>query len=949
MAVPAVCRQQLPVKAVIEGPAACFRLLDIDSDLGMRHDQFVGLLMVATDNRRDIQEAWVRHADIQQVSHEVATDVQQDVPQNLTSRMLLSPFLQAFADLSTAKYCGDQFEGDTRGSTNRLLLRDVFDNITNPTQTLDARYGMCAHLLRKDVCNFLLSQRPFTTRLFCIYAGEAPTSPRLSGRVRAAEGFTWAPLSAQDSKQGMSIISGSACMFWPGILAVASDLQLLPRLIGLDALKAAMEQVSRAPHREKGTPLGGSPLEQGAEPKRAATAGMSYPQFVEVLSLLSASAAGRLRPLYPDVAGPEPLAAAQSFCNIVDLSDCSEDKTTGLGTSFNLEKESAGADRGIDLGDENGTSKNAGKHSRKKAMHVRAASRFKNARCPQSALGAKGNLPTPAGDEEVQQALPSYDLGAMKAFFHHARLALEEGPTEPADRLRSNTSRPDVGPLGRNNTGEGTRTATTLRDCTLGGRSRSRGSVGIEDGATSRYEREEDEASNSLRNGATSETITYSTRRLQGLFPPLQSVSTVENVLRRVSDLESEILPCTTHQCETLMAADVGGSCYSLRGDKRVLLELKPVDGSVAPGAGGAFARLVVIKELQPVPKHIPDNARHLFELAMDHLQAGRYPLAMETLERGIAKWEELSGTEQVDNEPMTLVGRLDAPDEALALSMKASIHQCAGNDDEALSLLLRADEAVESINEYDEFLRQACLASVLSEMGVTLYYSGRTDLSLRCFKMALFIRFKLLQRSQRRGLGPDTHELTENMDGTLKRGGNYGTNEFDAAATEAAETATALTLNNFAVCLAATGETGRAVQALTTSSTITTSALGVEHPRSGVVSRNLALVKAMKGGHGRSTPATTAEGERRVCCWEKDVWYSLDTRQWASHYRVGEREDLLLYNRVAQRTSHVIPGGFLFAGILPNAVDGSKNVRSKGSTLKKGVKKRGKSGRRGR
>lgn len=40
-------------------------------------------------------------------------------------------------------------------------------------------------------------------------------------------------------------------MFWPGVLAVASDLQLIPRLMGLDALKAAVEQVSVAPHRVK--------------------------------------------------------------------------------------------------------------------------------------------------------------------------------------------------------------------------------------------------------------------------------------------------------------------------------------------------------------------------------------------------------------------------------------------------------------------------------------------------------------------------------------------------------------------------------------------------------------------------------------------------------------------------------------------------------------------------
>lgn len=42
---------QLPVKAAIEGAAACFRLLEIDDGSGMKHDQFVALLMSATDNR----------------------------------------------------------------------------------------------------------------------------------------------------------------------------------------------------------------------------------------------------------------------------------------------------------------------------------------------------------------------------------------------------------------------------------------------------------------------------------------------------------------------------------------------------------------------------------------------------------------------------------------------------------------------------------------------------------------------------------------------------------------------------------------------------------------------------------------------------------------------------------------------------------------------------------
>lgn len=38
-------------------------------------------------------------------------------------------------------------------------------------------------------------------------------------------------------------------MNWGGFLAIASDLQLIPRLMGLDSLQAAVEQVSVAPHR----------------------------------------------------------------------------------------------------------------------------------------------------------------------------------------------------------------------------------------------------------------------------------------------------------------------------------------------------------------------------------------------------------------------------------------------------------------------------------------------------------------------------------------------------------------------------------------------------------------------------------------------------------------------------------------------------------------------------
>lgn len=44
---------------------------------------------------------------------------------------------------------------------------------------------------------------------------------------------------------------------------------------------------------------------------KSAKRDMSYPQFVEALALLARSAAGRLRLLYPDVAGMEPRAVSQ--------------------------------------------------------------------------------------------------------------------------------------------------------------------------------------------------------------------------------------------------------------------------------------------------------------------------------------------------------------------------------------------------------------------------------------------------------------------------------------------------------------------------------------------------------------------------------------------------------------------------------------------------------------
>lgn len=100
------------------------------------------------------------------------------------------------------------------------------------------------------------------------------------------------------------------------------------------------------------------------------------------------------------------------------------------------------------------------------------------------------------------------------------------------------------------------------------------------------------------------------TGSLQGASSCLGAAAGVlEEISCRVSDLEVEILPRETSQSGALSAGGTAG------------VEGLPLPQSLAPEAGGAFARLVVVKELQPVPEHVPDDARHLLELTLDHQQ----------------------------------------------------------------------------------------------------------------------------------------------------------------------------------------------------------------------------------------------------------------------------------------------------------------------------------------
>ena len=80
-----------------------------------------------------------------------------------------------------------------------------------------------------------------------IRAGEAPNFPRRQGGGEYDQ--TRTPLlSPKPSNEGTPVPDNGR-LIWAGFLAIASDLQLIPRLTGIEALQAAVEQVSVTPHR----------------------------------------------------------------------------------------------------------------------------------------------------------------------------------------------------------------------------------------------------------------------------------------------------------------------------------------------------------------------------------------------------------------------------------------------------------------------------------------------------------------------------------------------------------------------------------------------------------------------------------------------------------------------------------------------------------------------------
>lgn len=224
----------------------------------------------------------------------------------------------------------------------------------------------------------------------------------------------------------------------------------------------------------------------------------------------------------------------------------------------------------------------------------------------------------------------TYDLGALRALYQHARIALEEKHLTSRSFSLSN----GFHPAGQKSNGFGAEPSLIAvckpdvyeKNCrdgdgsdgseALEGKSENVG--GIETRARqegsyfARSNRREDDM-------ACKEDQRFGTRVMT--MPSLDLAHIREQVDSRLLELEVRIIETAVEG--DMEESDSGEmpswalptvSLASLRGK-----ETGPVSAAFA--AGGAFSRLVVIKELQPVPEHAPPDARHLLELTLDHHQ----------------------------------------------------------------------------------------------------------------------------------------------------------------------------------------------------------------------------------------------------------------------------------------------------------------------------------------
>lgn len=209
----------------------------------------------------------------------------------------------------------------------------------------------------------------------------------------------------------------------------------------------------------------------------------------------------------------------------------------------------------------------------------------------------------------------------LKALFHHAQEALEEKhPATASGRThsRANLPRSFISPPPCRGTGGGDALPSApLEDCSSEQSSQLIGGDGGDeldshgsDDDEGLRNREGDGMVSTLGYEGAAEVVGSKMGPLQGASSCLGAAARVlEEIACRVADLEVEILPRETSQRGALSAGGTAG------------VEGLPLPQSFAPEAGGAFARLVVVKELQPVPEHAPDDARHLLELTLDHHQ----------------------------------------------------------------------------------------------------------------------------------------------------------------------------------------------------------------------------------------------------------------------------------------------------------------------------------------
>lgn len=234
-----------------------------------------------------------------------------------------------------------------------------------------------------------------------------------------------------------------------------------------------------------------------------------------------------------------------------------------------------------------------------------------------------GASAAPTSDAEVEQAcLPSYDVGALKALFHHAQAVLEETHrfhtvvARGRGHSRASLSSSSTGPGGRDH--QAPEASPSAPRCASEQSLRCGGGVGGVSltGDHGGHEGVSDWKEDGHLNMATTlecegaAAVVDTKSGLQKVVSPLESARILRETARRVSDLEARVLP-----------RDNSDEDASLAANRAEGAEEQLIPESLAPGAGGGFARLVVIKELQPVPDHAPEDARHLLELTLDHQQ----------------------------------------------------------------------------------------------------------------------------------------------------------------------------------------------------------------------------------------------------------------------------------------------------------------------------------------